>query len=134
MITWNHIFSIERKILALESCDISQKLRQTKCWFFKIWRLKFTVVPKKSTWQFGKICVLVNFIKQNKNIQILSEWVFKYKPSTLFSHTNSENKNSCNIWGERRKKQKNKAGQKLPKWTACHYFSVEKVSTHSSDE
>jgi hypothetical protein len=27
-----------------------------------------------------------------------------------------------------------KSGSELPKWTACHYFSVEKVSTHSSDE
>ena len=64
------------KILNLGSRDISQKLRQTKCILFKIWRLKFTIIPKKPfcTSQFGKICVLVNFIIQKlKSKHLVSE-------------------------------------------------------------
>ena len=44
------IFSTGMKILNPGSCDISQKLRQTKCLLFKIWRLKFTTIPKKVIW------------------------------------------------------------------------------------
>ena len=60
IITWywvlilpmGHIFCIEIKILNSGSHDVSQKLRQTKCILFKIWRLKCTILPKKAIWRF----------------------------------------------------------------------------------
>ena len=38
---------VKMKILNPGSHDISQKLRQTKCIIFTIWRLKCTIIPKK---------------------------------------------------------------------------------------
>ena len=68
--------------MALESRDIYQKLRQSKCLLFKIWMIKFikfTVMLKKpfGTWQFGRIGVLVNFIIQklkSKHLVCLGFW------------------------------------------------------------
>ena len=41
-----------------------RNLRQTKYLLFNFWMIKYTVIPKKAIWQFGKIGVLVNFIIQ----------------------------------------------------------------------
>ena len=48
-----HIFCTEIKILNSGSHDISQKLRQTKCILFKIWRLKCTIIPKNTIWHMA---------------------------------------------------------------------------------
>ena len=84
--TKGHSFCTEIKILNPGSRDISQKLRQTKCIIFKIWRLKCTIIPKKKlfcTWQFGKICVLVNLTIQklkSKHFVCLSFWDISCDP------------------------------------------------------
>ena len=54
-----HIFCTEIKILNSGSHDISQKLRQTKCILFKIWRLKCTIILKKSHLALGNLAKLV---------------------------------------------------------------------------
>ena len=81
-----HIFCTEIEILKSGSRDISQKLRQTKCMIFRIWRLKCTIIQKKKlfcTWQFGKIGVLVNLIIQklkSKHLVCLSFWDMSCDP------------------------------------------------------
>ena len=37
---------------------------KTECLLFGFWMIKFTVIPKKTIWQCGKIGALVNFIAQ----------------------------------------------------------------------
>ena len=75
-----HIFCTEIEILNSGSHDISQKLKQTKCILFKIWRLKCTTIPKKP---FGEIGVLVNLIIQrwkSKHLVCLSFWDMSCDP------------------------------------------------------
>ena len=64
--------------MALESRDISQKLRQTKCLLFKIWRLKFTVIcTKKSHLALGNSAKLVFWSilsLKSKHLVCLSFW------------------------------------------------------------
>ena len=49
--------------MAIESRDIPQILRQIKCLLFKIWRLKFTLIPKKSHLALGRIWPIVSCAK-----------------------------------------------------------------------
>ena len=54
------IFSpLKGKSWFLNHVIYSQKLRQTKCLIFKIWRLKFTVIPQKSHLALGIMAKLV---------------------------------------------------------------------------
>ena len=63
----------EIKILNSGSHDISQKLRQTKCILFKIWRLKCTIIPKKAIWPSGNLAKMVFW-----SILSLKKWKSKH--------------------------------------------------------
>ena len=56
-----HTFCTEIEILKSGSRDISQKLRQTKCMIFRIWRLKCTIIQKKAILVFWSILSFKNW-------------------------------------------------------------------------
>ena len=77
-----HIFCTEIEILNPGSHDISQKLRQTKCIIFKIWRLKCTIIPKKAILHLAiwrNWCLIIQKLKI-KHIVCLSFWDISRDP------------------------------------------------------
>ena len=105
------------KILNPGSHDISQKLKQTKCILFKIWRLKFAIMPKKS--HLAKL-VFWSISLKNEHLVCLSFWDISRDPGfrifiltqnfptlTIFGQTSSQ----CTVrkgakWSADRRRQR----------------------------